>query len=181
MQPSSPRLANVRPCRVQDTGFTDFVHDNTAILLRKAYLLTGSGFAAEELVQDTLVRLYPGWSRVAAAGAPLAYVQRSLANNFRNQWRRRTRHEVLAAAVPDAPAERSIEREVTDRDEVWSGLRTLSPRERAVLVLRFYEGLSDSEIADQLGCRRGTVRSLASRGLARLRSLSCPASPASAA
>ena len=152
-----------------DGGYADFVRAHVPTLLRKSYLLTGSGLAAEELVQDTLVRLYPRWEKVQNADVPLAYVQRSLTNNFLNQRRRDGHREVLTDVVPDRPARRSTERDVTDRDEAWSLLRKLSRPQRTVLMLRFYEGMTDLEIAAHLGCRPGTVRSLASRGLATLR------------
>ena len=139
-------------------GFADFVRANTSSLLRTGYLLTGSHAAAEELVQDTLVQLYPKWDKVAAAELPLAYVRRSLTNRFINGTRRASYREAL-----------------------WSLLRTLPDRQRAALVLRFFHDLPDDEIATALSCRAGTVRSLISRGLATLReqadSSDAPASP----
>ena len=155
--------------RVLDARFADFVRVNVPVLVRKACLLTGSRLAAEELVQDTLVRLYPRWDHVENADVPVAYVHRSLTNNFLNQRRRHGDRETLTAAVPDRPGHRTTERDVTDRDEVRALLRKLSPRQRTVLVLRFYQGLSDVQIAGELGYRPGTVRSLASRGLATIR------------
>ena len=170
MEPTAPRPTSADRRPVPDTGFADFVRDNSSTLLRKAYLLTGSRPAAEDLVQDTLLRLYPQWQKVENADVPLAYVQRSLTNNFLNQRRRGVHREIVTDAVPDRPDGRSAERDAVDRDEIRSLLGTLRGRQRSVLVLRFYEGLTDAEIAAHLGCRAGTVRSLASRGLSTLRS-----------
>jgi RNA polymerase sigma-70 factor (sigma-E family) len=169
MDPTPQPAACIRPCHVSNVEFADFVRANSSILLHKAHLMTGSGLAAEELVQDTLVRLYPRWGKVTNADVPLAYVQRSLTNNFISQRRRGSDREIATNVVPDQVGACSTERDVVDRDEVSALLKTLGPRQRTVLVLRFYEGLNDVEIADYLGCRVGTVRSLASRGLATLR------------
>lgn len=153
-----------------DVGFAAFVREQTPALLRTAYLLTGNRLAAEELVQDTLVRMYPKWHRVEQAEAPLAYVRRSLANGFVNQQRRASRREYAYADVPERVDDRDAFGQLADRDDIWARLATLPERQRAALVLRFYEGLSDDDAADALGCRVGTVRSLVSRGLATLRS-----------
>jgi RNA polymerase sigma-70 factor (sigma-E family) len=151
------------------TGVEEFMQANVTALLRKAYLLTGSGPAAEDLVQDTLVRLYPQWGRVETAEVPLAYVRRSLTNTYLNQRRKGVHREISVDLVPDEPARRSTEKDVANREEVRALLRSLNQRQQAALVLRFYEGFDDTEIAENLGCRTGTVRSLISRGLATLR------------
>jgi RNA polymerase sigma-70 factor (sigma-E family) len=152
-----------------ESGFAAFVYEYTPALLRTAYLLTGNGNAAEELVQDTLVRLYPKRDRVERADVPLAYVRRSLANAFVNQQRRASRREFAYGDLPERVDDRDDFRQVIDRDEIWHRLASLPDRQRAALVLRFFEGLSDDDAADALGCRAGTVRSLISRGLATLR------------
>ena len=149
--------------------FPAFVRAHTAALLRTAYLLTGSSSAAEELVQDTLVRLYPKWHRVAAADAPLAYVRRALANGFINGRRRASRREVSVEDVPDRATEWGADDRLAVHDEVWAMLHTLPERQRAALVLRYFADLPDDAVAAALGCRPGTVRSLISRGLAALR------------
>jgi RNA polymerase sigma-70 factor (sigma-E family) len=150
-------------------AFADFVRANSRTLVRTAYLLTGSGESAEDLVQETFTRLYPQWERVQAADVPIAYVRRSLTNTFLNQRRRRSSGEIVTDAVPDRPTERSAFDDLDDRDEMWLLLGTLNQRQRAALVLRYYESLDDAQIAVALGCREGTVRSLISRGLATLR------------
>jgi RNA polymerase sigma-70 factor (sigma-E family) len=152
-----------------DTTYTEFVRENTPALLRAAHLLTGSASAAEDLVQGTLVRLYPQWGRVQNADAPVAYVRRTLKNQFLDGRRRVADHEVITDTVPERPAYGSAENDLVDRYDVRARLKTLGRRQCTVLVLRYYEGMSDAEIAETLGCRPGTVRSLISRGLATLR------------
>lgn len=154
----------------EEREFSRFVRSHTGDLLRTAYLLTGDGVAAEELVQDTLVRLYPKWQLVQAADVPLAYVRRSLANGFVNHTRRAaSRRETAVEYLPELPDERDRARGVEDRDELWALLRALPERQRAALVLRYFHDLSDEDIGAALGCRIGTVRSLVSRGLAAMR------------
>jgi RNA polymerase sigma-70 factor (sigma-E family) len=154
---------------LREAGFAAFVRENTPALLRTAYLLTGSALSAEELVQDTLVRLYPRWERVEGADVPLAYVRRSLTNAYINQVRRGGRREIAFEDVPERIDPYDPVSRLADRDQIWEGLRHLSQRQRAALVLRFFEDLSDEQTAAALGCRVGTVRSLVSRGLAALR------------
>ncbi|MCL2780753.1 MAG: SigE family RNA polymerase sigma factor [Actinomycetia bacterium] len=150
-------------------AFAQFVREQTPALLRSAYLLTGDRLEAEELVQDTLARLYPKWARVQRATVPLAYVRRCLANGFVNSKRGGARRELLVDLPPERPFGTDIATAVADGDQVWRLLATLAPRQRAALVLRYFHGATDAEIAEALGCRTGTVRSLLSRGLATLR------------
>ena len=155
-----------------DVLFAQFVREQTTALLRSAYLLTGSSPAAEDLVQETLLRLFPKWDRVMAADVPMAYVRRSLVNGFLNQRRRPQSREIVVDAVPERLENgvgRDIGVDVSNRDLVWRLLATLPDRQRAALVMRYFEDLADPEIAQSLGCRLGTVRSLISRGLAALR------------
>jgi RNA polymerase sigma-70 factor (sigma-E family) len=157
-----------------DREFTRFVHEHTSALMRTAYLMTGDGPAAEELVQDTLVRLYPKWHLVQAAEVPLAYVRRSLVNGFVNHTRRASRRETAVDYLPELPDDNDHPGRYDDRDQLWSLLRTLPHRQRAALVLRYFHDLPDEEIGTALGCRIGTVRSLVSRGLAAMRASSEP-------
>jgi RNA polymerase sigma-70 factor (sigma-E family) len=152
-----------------EVGFADFVRDRTDTLLTTAFLLTGDRHAAEELVQDTLVRLLPKWERVQAADQPLAYVRRCVANNFVNERRRPSSRDVRIEKLSDQPTETDGTAAVADRDQVWALLSTLPNRQRAALVLRYYHDLPDGEIAVALNCREGTVRSLLSRGLSAMR------------
>lgn len=150
-------------------GFAEFVRANTAALLRTGYLLTGNSGAAEELVQDTLVRLYPKWDKVQAADQPLAYVRRSVTNAYINERRKASAHELRFDLLPDRADEHDRTGVVADRDELWPLLQSLPPRQRAALVLRYFHDQSDDQIAAALDCRTGTVRSLISRGLTTMR------------
>ena len=152
-----------------EVGFAGFVREHTPALLRTAYLMTGNAQAAEELVQDTFVRLYPKWDKVQAAELPLAYVRRAMTNGYVNYQRRAARREYAYEDVPERLDEHDAFGQLADRDQIWAGLRDLPDRQRAALVLRFFEDLSDEESAAALGCRVGTVRSLISRGLGTLR------------
>lgn len=154
--------------RVADQ-FAQFVADGTHSLLGTAYLLTRDRQAAEELVQDTLVALYPQWSKVAAAQSPIAYVRRSLINRFLNQQRRAAIVERTAELLPERQAGPDFAGRIGDRDQLRRVLVTLPPRQRAAVVLRYFHDLSDQQVADVLGCRATTVRSLISRALSTLR------------
>lgn len=155
----------------RDTAFARFVRLNTDSLLKTGYLLTHNGPDAEELVQDTLVWLYPRWAQVSAAENQLAYVRKALVNRFLGGRRRKSAGELHLAdgdferadPVPDASAD------VDERDYVWRQLATLSDRQRAAIVLRFFHDLPDEGVAELLDCRLGTVRSLISRALSTLR------------
>ena len=151
-----------------DTHFAEFVEQHTDSLLTTAYLLTRDRTAAEELLQDVLVALYPQWQKVLAADSGLAYVRRSLVNRFLNQ-RRRAGAELPLAELPETGGSRDFTVGVADREQVRRALATLPDRQRAAVVLRYYYDYPDQQIADALGCRIGTARSLISRALAGLR------------
>lgn len=138
-------------------------------LQRTAHLLTGDVHSAQDLAQTTLAKLYLGWERVRGADNIDAYARTALVNEFRSSWRRAGRRpELVVAIVPDTPA---AEAPVYDgsRDEVWRFVCSLPPKQRAVVVLRFYEQLTEAEIADLMGISVGTVKSQSSRALAALR------------
>lgn len=151
-------------------GFDAFVAAHGSRLLRSAYLLTGDHGAAEDLVQDTLLRTWRQWSRVNSADDPLAYVRRMLVNGSVSRWRavrRRTDRERLVGTAPDRPAREEQRRD----DELWQRLIVLPPRQRAVVVLTYYEDLSEAQVADVLGCSPGTVKSQRAKALRTLREL----------
>jgi RNA polymerase sigma-70 factor (sigma-E family) len=149
-----------------DDGFREFVHSRSPGLLRTAYLLTGDRASAEDLVQTALVKAYRHWGRITAAGSPEAYVRRIMVNERRTWWRRNRGRE-LVGGVPERPARDELSA-VDDRDAMWRAVLALPPRTRAVLVLRYWEDLSEAETAVALGCSVGTVKSQASRGLRKL-------------
>ncbi|WP_260478906.1 SigE family RNA polymerase sigma factor [Kibdelosporangium aridum] len=149
--------------------FEHFVASRSGVLLRTAYLLcAGDRGAAEDLLQDVLERMYPKWRRIK--GAPEAYARAALANASVNRWRRRSRR-VTETPLTDMShaAVSGPENEVVTRDEVVRALGVLPERMRAVLVLRFYDDLSEADTAAAMGCSVGTVKSQTSRGLDRLR------------
>lgn len=157
-----------------EAAFSDFVASRLPALLRLGHLLTGSKPDAEDLVQTALVKTYRAWPRVLRQDAPEAYVRRVMLNTYRSWWRYRLSREVITAALPERLAAEQLNDE---REVVWRALATLPKRQRAVLVLRYYEDLSEADIAAALGCSVGTVKSAASRGLARLRETSGLRSP----
>jgi RNA polymerase sigma-70 factor (sigma-E family) len=152
-----------------DEAFVDFVRTHADALFRTAYLLSADSGRAEELLQDTLVRLYPQWHRVVAADVPVAYVRRALANAFVSARRRASTRDLTVAEPPDGHV-RDFADDIADRHVLWGLLRGLPDRQRAALVLRYFHDMSDRDIADALGCRTATTRSLLSRGIAAMRS-----------
>ena len=157
--------------RVRDApGFEELVAARSGPLLSMARGLVRTDADAEDLVQDVLARALAKWDRVSAAGDPAAYVNRMLVNAAMSWWRRGARREQPTedGAVPDLAAPDATAG-VDDRDALLAALRRLPPRHRAVLVLRYYEGLPDHDIAVLLDMAQATVRSSASRGLIALR------------
>ena len=146
--------------------FDEFVTGRGPALLRFAYLLSGDYGLAEDLVQGALVKAHRRWAGNLGADYPEAYVRRIIINDF-TSWRRRS-SQVVVGQVPDTPYGDAADT-VADRDLMWRALSGLPRRQRAVLVLRYYEHQSNAQIAAVLGCAEGTVRSLASRAFAALR------------
>jgi RNA polymerase sigma-70 factor (sigma-E family) len=151
--------------------FDDFVRGSATRLLRTAVLLTGDRAAAEDLVQETYERIYVRWRRIHST--PEAYAHKTLANLTANRWRSRGRKPEVALAdhdraTPDGSDDFAI------RDQLLAALQELPPRQRAVIVLRYYEDLTEAQTADALGCSVGTVKSQASRALDRLRLITEP-------
>lgn len=161
-----------------DVTFEEFVHSRGAALVRFARLLTGDEHRADDLVQEVLAKAFVHWRQVAAAQRPDVYVRRMLVNANSSWWRRRANREVAAAEPTPAggpPATEDIGAAVAARDELWRMVLTLPVRQRAVLVLRYYEDLDDAAIAEILGCSTITVRTTALRGLTTLRARHRPA------
>jgi RNA polymerase sigma-70 factor (sigma-E family) len=146
---------------------SDFSRRCSLDLLRFAYLLCGDRHRAEDLLQDVLLAMYRRFGDELPLDNPVGYARRSLANANISWSRRGASREVAVEMFADAPF---VDRDdAAERDVLWQALRQLPVRQRTVVVLRFYADASDSDIAAALGCRRGTVRSLASRALATLR------------
>jgi len=157
----------------QQVDFDAFVAQRLHPLIRYATMLAGSRELAEDIVQDALVKAHGKWTRISGLDHPDLYVKRMVTNEFLS-WRRRTRlrtieledehHETVMGGRPPGSEQSSA-----DRDALWAELARLSRQQRAVLVLPFYEGLTDIEIAEVLGCRPATVRGYCSRALSALR------------
>ncbi|MEW9531876.1 SigE family RNA polymerase sigma factor [Microbispora sp. NPDC049125] len=154
-----------RPGVVDDT-FDDFVRARGGALFRYGFVLTGNADDAADLVQEALLRLGDAWQRVARKDDPEGYVRTIMARQHVSWWRRR-RREHLVAQTPDSAARQDTR--LDEDDGLWAELGELPPKQRAVLVLRYYEDLPDAEIARILGVSAGTVRSQASRALGKLR------------
>jgi RNA polymerase sigma-70 factor (sigma-E family) len=135
-------------------------------LLRFAYLLCGDKQRAEDLLQDVSLAMHRRFPAALALDNPVGYARRALANANVSRVRRLATTEWVTDTLPERAV---VEDDPADRDAIWQAMRRLPLRQRTVLVLRFYDDLPDDEIARVLGCRRGTVRSLASRALAALR------------
>lgn len=162
-------------------SFAAFVEARAPRLLRTAWLLTGDAVAAEDLLQSALARTWPHWPALAAGGEAEAYVRRAMVNTQISWWRRRWRGEVPTAEPPERPSTSDAYAAVDDRAALGAALRTLPPRQRAVVVLRYYEDLSEAQVAATLGCSVGTVKSQNAKALARLRPLIGPDGEAPAA
>ncbi|SCF46174.1 SigE family RNA polymerase sigma factor [Micromonospora mirobrigensis] len=156
---------------MDDPDFREFVEVRYGDLLRTAYLLTGSRDAAQDLVHDALLRAMRHWAKV---DAPMAYVRRAMVNERTNRWRRLGLRELLPGVLPDRPRADDTD-VVAERDELMLALGRLPARMRAVLVLRYWEDLSEADVAAAMGCSVGTVKSQAARGLDRLRNVLRPA------
>jgi RNA polymerase sigma-70 factor (sigma-E family) len=147
--------------------FTEFVRQALPGLLRYGHMLTGNPHDAADLVQTVLERVGARWQTIARkSGDPVAYTRKAMVNAHVSRWRR-FRRESLLAEIPDAPA--VPDSDPFDNEPLWEALRGLPPRQRAVLVLRYYEEKSEAEIATVLGVSRGTVKSQASKAMATLR------------
>ena len=152
-----------------EAGFAQFVEARERALQRTAWLLTGDWALAEDLVQTALVRAWPRWERILRRDDPEIYVRRVMVNTWSTWYRRKWRGEKPAAAMPDSAAAGDLAAEVAVRLAVRQALGSLPRRQRAVLVLRIYDDLSEARVAEVLDCTVGTVKSTMSRALAKLR------------
>jgi RNA polymerase sigma-70 factor (sigma-E family) len=158
-----PIEASARP------AFDDWVAARGPSLLRFAFVVTGSQHAAEDALQDALARACEKWARVSSTQDPDSYVRRMVVNAHISRWRR-TRRESPVSTFRDGDSHPDPADRVGTGDAVWSVCRELPPRQRAAVVLRFYEDLEYAEIATLLGCSEATARSHVHRALGALRS-----------
>jgi RNA polymerase sigma-70 factor (sigma-E family) len=150
-------------------GFASFVVARERALQRTAWLLTGDRAMAEDLVQTALARTWPHWEQIKRRDDPEVYVRRVMVNTWSTWRRRRWRREQIVELVPDSAAPGDVAAEVAVRVAVRSALGMLTDRQRAVIVLRVFDDLSEVQVAQVLGCAVGTVKSAMSRALAKLR------------
>lgn len=153
----------------QEDRFQEFVRARWSHLVRTAYLLTGDAHHAEDLTQTALAKAYRSWRRVAGSDNPEAYVRRMLVTCNSDRFRKRRVKESLTDAPPERAGRDEAVARVDERGVLMAALAQLPPRQRAVVVMRYWEDLSEAEAAEVLGCSQGTVKSQASKGLAKLR------------
>ncbi|MFC7545157.1 SigE family RNA polymerase sigma factor [Plantactinospora sp. GCM10030261] len=148
--------------------FRDFVAARSGALLRTAYLLAGDWATAEDLLQTALTKTYLAWKRLGGIEAVEPYARRVLVNTATSWWRRRWHGERPTESLPERPAPDQIDQQL-ERDALWRHVQQLPVRQRAVLVLRFYEDMSEAQTAELLNISTGTVKSQTSRALTTLR------------
>ncbi len=151
-----------------DADFREFVSARGRALLRSAYLLTGNLADAEDLVQSALAKTYQAWDRIEDRKALDGYVRRAMVNTHISWWRRRRVDEYPTDDIPDQPAaDTSGNSEL--HDTLQRAINRLPQRMRAAVVLRYFEDMTEAEVADILGVSQGTVKSTVSRAVAKLR------------
>lgn len=156
------------PAAPAKDDFQEFVSARGRSLLHSAYLLTGNLADAEDLVQSALAKTYQAWDRIEDRKALDGYVRRAMVNTHISWWRRRKIDEYPTDELPDQPvAEAAVSREL--QDALQRAISRLPHRMRAAVVLRFFEDMTEAEVADTLGVSLGTVKSTVSRAVARLR------------
>lgn len=149
--------------------FRGYVAARSPALLRTAYLLTGNRTDAEDLLQTALAKTYLAWGRIREREAVDGYVRRVMVNTQTSWWRRRKVAEYPTTDLPERTDPRSATDDLALHDALWSALAALPARQRAMVVLRYYEDLSEAETAQVLGVSVGTVKSTTSRALVKLR------------
>jgi RNA polymerase sigma-70 factor (sigma-E family) len=155
---------------MSDEGFHEFVSTRSTHLQRTAWLLTGDWALAQDLVQTALARTWQHWGRVRRRDAPEIYVRRVMLSVYATWWRRKWRGEVPTEELPDHDQSADAYASVDLRLAVTAALAKLSRKQRAVLVLRYFDDLTEAQTAQVLGCTVGTVKSHANKAIGRLRS-----------
>ena len=150
-------------------GFEEFVTFRSARLLRAAYQLTHDWALAEDLMQTALAKAWRAWSRLSGESDPEPYVRKIMFNTYVSGWHRRWNREHPTDVMPERNDVSQPLGQINDRDEVWRALGRLPKRQRAAIVLRYFEDLTEAQTADILDCCVGNVKSLTSRALSKLR------------
>ena len=164
---SVPRQVHARAARA-DADFREFVSSKGRSLLRSAYLLTGNLADAEDLVQSALAKTYQAWDRIQDRNALDGYVRRAMVNTHISWWRRRRVDEYPTDEIPDQPAADALGTSEL-HDTLQRAIDRLPQRMRAAVLLRYFEDMTEAEVADVLGVSQGTVKSTVSRAVAKLR------------
>lgn len=169
-RPRCPSIGTLLAMEDRDAQYADFVRSRSHALLRSAYLLTGDRHLAEDLVQEALARTHRAWSRLHDSGNAEAYARRTMYHAQVSMWRRRRVPESLPGELPH-----TVDGDHADatarRVAVQQALQSLSARQRAVVVLRYFEDHTEAEAAELLGVSVSTVKTQTARALARLRPL----------
>jgi RNA polymerase sigma-70 factor (sigma-E family) len=152
------------------TEFSEFMSARSASLFRTAYLIVGDHQLAQDLLQESLVKTYIAWPRLRDVSKAEGYTRKTIVTTAISWRRRRSFHERPMDVLPDTAVPDPGEA-VTTHASVVAQLRTLPPRQRAAIVLRYYEDLSEAQTAEVMGCSVGAVKSQVSTGLGRLRDL----------
>jgi len=153
-----------------EAAFVEFAQAARARLRRTAYLLCGDWDQASDHVQEALIRVYVAWPRLTRAGREHAYARKAVVSAFLDHARRRSSTEIPREPDPELPSGLDVAESVTARAALMGALTQLPPRQRACVVLRYFDDLSVADTAAVLGCSEGTVKSQTSRALASLRS-----------
>jgi RNA polymerase sigma-70 factor (sigma-E family) len=155
-------------------AFAEFVSVRSGALYRAAYLMVGEHALAEDLLQEALTKTYVAWPRLRDINNAEAYTRKAITTTAISWWRRKSwKNEKPRDDVPDLGHEAQSE-QVAQRDWLWQELQSLAPKQRAAIVLRYYEDLTEAQTAEALGVSVGTVKSQVSDGLKRLRSILGP-------
>jgi RNA polymerase sigma-70 factor (sigma-E family) len=154
-----------------EAAFVEFAQAVRGRLRRTAYLMCGDWDQASDHVQEGLIRVYVAWPRLTRAGGEYAYARKAVVSAFIDHARRRSSTEVATDGGFDVPSGHDVAESVTARDALRTALAALPSRQRACVVLRYFEDLSVADTATALGCSEGTVKSQTSRALASLRSM----------
>lgn len=155
--------------RITGGRLADLFQTHASDAVRLAYLLTGDRDLAQDLVQDAFVRLCGRFIDLRHPDGFSHYLRRTIVNLATSHFRRRKTERAYVEREGRHPRSEEVEHDPETREALWHSLRVLSKRQRAAIVLRFYEDLSEAETAEILGCRPGTVKSLVSRGIETLR------------
>jgi RNA polymerase sigma-70 factor (sigma-E family) len=151
------------------TAFTEFATARAAALHRAAYLMVGDPQLAQDLVQEALTKTYVAWPRLRDPHNAEAYCRKAITTTAISWFRRKAWNNERPTEVLPEQEMGGLDATIADRDRVWRALRSLPPRQRAALVLRYFDDLTETQTAEAMGCAVGTVKSQVSAGLAKLR------------